>query len=81
MAQKATLVTAANIGTLKSTYSDEFTTGTELAIGYYLVVNFGDHFGYELLSAANFFAKYSRGETLHIELWFEAVLKNPQGGA
>ena len=81
MAQKATLVTAANKATLEKTYSDEFTTGVELAIGYYLVVNFGDNFGYELLSAAKFFAKYEKGETLHNPMWFEAVLKNPQGGA
>ena len=81
MAQKATLVTATNINTLKRDYSDETTTGVELAIGYYLVVNFGDHFGYELLSAANFFAKYTKGETLNNPMWFEAVLKNPQGGA
>lgn len=81
MAQKATLVTATNINSLKRVYSDETTTGTELAIGYYLVANFGDHFGYELMSAAKFFAKYTKGETLHNPMWFEAVLKNPHGGA
>lgn len=80
MAQKAILVTNANRDQLANRFNEDNSTGVPIAVGYYLVANFGDHFGYEMLSAAKFNAKYLIGEKLK-NGFFEAVLRNPHGGA
>lgn len=80
MADKAILITRENKSRLQAKYNEETTTGVALAEGYYLVAGFGDHLGYELLSAANFNAKYTKGDEL-LNGFFHAVLKEPQGGS
>lgn len=74
MAEKATLVTHANRETLAAKYNEEDGTGVPIAIGYYLVAGFGDHLGYEMLSAASFAQKYERGPDIR-NGFFEAVRK------
>lgn len=73
MAQKAVLVTEANLDELNSRFFQEGTS-VPMAVGYYLVAGFGDHLSYELLNSANFNAKYTQGETLR-NGFFEAVPK------
>jgi len=72
MAQKAILITNANRQEIANKYNEGEATGVPIAVGYYLVAGFGDHLGYEILSAANFAQLYERGSNIQ-NGFFEAV--------
>ena len=72
MAEKAILVTNANVAELTSRFQHEG-TGVTPAVGYYLVTHFGDDDDYDMVSPAIFQSKYRRGESLKTEGFFEAV--------
>jgi hypothetical protein len=74
MAQKAVLVTAANIEQLRSRFQADG-TGVEPAIGYYLLAGFGEDGDYDMVSAANFNAQFTIGPKLRTEGFFEAIRK------
>lgn len=74
MAQKAILVTAANVQQLTSRFQNDG-TGVTPAIGYYLLAGFGEDGDYDIVSSANFAAAFDKGEPLRTPGWFEAVKK------
>lgn len=73
MAEKAILVTPANIKKLNERFQHEG-TGVPMAIGYYLVAGFGEDGDYQLLSAATFNQRYTQGQPIR-NGFFEALPK------
>jgi hypothetical protein len=71
MAEKAILVTNANVEQLNNRFQNDG-TGVPAAVGYYLVAQFGQDGAYEMLSAATFNEKYEMGEPLN-NGFFEAI--------
>lgn len=74
MAEKAILITNANIQQLRTRFQHDG-TGVEPAVGYILVAGFGADEDYSVMSRAKFAEKYVQGESLHAPGWFEAVPK------
>lgn len=74
MAQKAVLITAGNIKKLTSRFQDGG-TGVDLAIGYYLLADFGEDSHYEVISAATLHQNYEIGQKLHNKEFFEVIKK------
>lgn len=72
MAEKAILVTNENKNYLQNRFQHDG-TGVDVAVGYYLVTHFGDDDDYDMMSAANFKAKYMEGRRLATSGFFEAV--------
>lgn len=73
MAQKAVRVTADNKDMLTTRFYDQG-SGVPIAIGYFLLAGFGEDGDYDMVSPANFYAKFEVGETLR-NGFFEAVPK------
>ena len=79
MAEKAILITNANRETLANRFIEDESTGVPLAVGYYLVMGFGEHLGREVLSAAVFNEVYTKGPEIR-NGFFEAVKKDIPNG-
>lgn len=73
MATKAIQITNANVAELNNRFQKEG-TGVPAAVGYYLVAQFGEDGDYDIMSAAKFNQKYTKGATLR-NGFFEAVRK------
>ena len=71
MADKAILITKANVEELTTRFQND-NTGVMPAIGYYLVAQFGQDGDYDIVSPAIFNEKFTKGETLR-NGFFEAV--------
>lgn len=78
MATKAILVTNANQSELTAKYHAEDGSGVPIAVGYYLVSDFGDHFGYDIMSSAKFFQKFEQGPDIR-NGFFEALKRWQHG--
>ena len=75
MAEKAILVTNANVEELNSRFQNE-ETGVPAAVGYFLVAGFGED---DMVSASTFATLYDKGPELR-NGFFEAVRKDIPNG-
>ena len=78
MAEKAILVTNANVEELNSRFQNE-ETGVPAAVGYFLVAGFGEDGAYDMVSASTFATLYDKGPELR-NGFFEAVRKDIPNG-
>ena len=71
MAEKAIIVTNANIAELNSRFQHDG-TGVPAAVGYILVCGFGADEDYSMMNKVRFFQKYEKGADLR-NGFFEAI--------
>lgn len=73
MAEKAILITNANVEKLNARFQHEG-TGVPAAVGYYLVAGFGEDGDYSIMSSSKFHQQYIEGKPIR-NGFFEAIRK------